>query len=255
MKKLLVLSFVLCLALIACTTGPLRDIRIGKTYGLFVPREVAIHRAPIRGSETFHLEEAEAFIVDTALCDGGGSLGSCWADLMATVEDPESFGAVFYRVVFESGTEGYINGRYFYPKLADGLISEESAKALGTTPEGFALKARKMNEEGRAQVAEAEEKRKHAIESAPWPEDIKRLVLEWRIIIGMTKEQVFLSQNPPDIPPFKQLRRVSEQVTSDGVAEKWVYKGTSYYFLNDILERWESSDNDPSFRDGQRLGP
>ena len=255
MKRGLLLSISMLLLITACTTGPLRDIRIGKTFAVLAPDEIVIHKRPVRGGETFHLEEAEAFIVDDAKCEGGGSLASCWADLMATIEDPGSFAAVFYKVRFESGKEGYINGRYFYPKLSYYMTSEERSTALGTTPEAAVLRVRKKYKDGEARIMEALKKREHAIESAPWPEDIKKLVLERRIIIGMTKEQVLLSQNPPDIPPFKQLRKTNEAVTRDGVAEKWVYKGTSYYFLNYILERWESSDKDPSFRDGQRVSP
>ena len=185
----------------------------------------------------------------------GGAITSCWADLVGMIENPENSAVAFYKVRFESGKEGYINGRYFYPKLSYYMTSEERTAVRGTTPEELAKKVRNELKDAESQLKEAENKRKHTIESAPWPEDIKRLVLERRIIIGMTKEQVLLSQNPPDIPPFKQLRKTNETVSRDGVAEKWVYKGTSYYFLNDILERWESSDKDPSFRDGQRVSP
>ena len=73
MVRGLLLSVTVLLLLTACTTGPLRDIRLGKTYGLYVPRKVAIHRTPVRGAETFHIEEAEVFIVEDAMCDGGGA--------------------------------------------------------------------------------------------------------------------------------------------------------------------------------------
>ena len=185
----------------------------------------------------------------TPSATGGGSLASCWADLMATVEDPESFGAVFYKVRFESGQEGYINGRYFYPKTADGIISEETTKALGTTPRGFALKAKNKFEEGRAAIIEEENNRKNYIESAPWPEDIKQLVLENKLKIGMTIEQARLSKNPSERPAFKPyiLRKASETVTEGGVIEKWVVRDyfdktmKTLYFRDGRLTRWETT--------------
>ena len=178
----------------------------------------------------------------------GGGLASCWADLMATMEDPGSFGAVFYKVRFESGKEGYLNGLYFYPKLADGIISEESAKALGKTPRGFVLETIRRIEEGRAAIIEEENNRKNYIESAPWPEDIKQLVLENKLKIGMTIEQARLSKNPSERPAFKPyiLRKASETVTEGGVIEKWVVRDyfdktiKTLYFRDGRLTRWET---------------
>ena len=249
MKRGLLLSVTVLLLLTACKTGPLKDIRLGKTYGLFVPRKVAIHRAPMRNAETFKLEEAEAFIVEDVMCEEGMGTASCWFDLATSMENHGNAGVAFYKVRFESGKEGYINALYFYPKLADGIISEESAKALGKTPQGFVLETREKIKEGRAAIIEEENNRKSFIESAPWPEDIKKLVLDNKLKIGMTIEQVMLSKNPSERPAFKQfrLRKASETVTEGGVIEKWVFRDyfdktmKTLYFRDGRLTRWETT--------------
>ena len=84
MVRGLLLSVAVLLLLTSCKTGPLRDIRLGKTFAVLAPDEIAIHMRPVRGSETSHLEEPETFIVEDVMCDGGGYhlvLGRpCWYD-------------------------------------------------------------------------------------------------------------------------------------------------------------------------------
>ena len=72
----------------------------------------------------------------------------------------------------------------------------------------------------------AKESRSRAINAHPWPERIKRAVLENRIEIGMTREQVTAAWGQPR----------SVDVTSTTRQEQWMYGGPIYLnFTNGAL--------------------
>jgi len=93
---------------------------------------------------------------------------------------------------------------------------------------------------GRSMVSEKEKTllRQEIIRRHPeWPEDIKRVVLEGNIQIGMTKEQLLASWGDPD--------NINRSVGSWGVHEQWIYAASYYkqiyvYVENGILTSWQN---------------
>jgi len=246
MKRYMFLITILFILLISCAKGPwpFGHLWVGKSFAVIAPKEVKIHTEPRIESGVFYLVEHEAFIIDDVFCEGGKVYADCF---MLVMEYPE---VVFFKARFESGKEGYINGVYFYPKLSYYLTSEERSAYIGMTPKEDAADSRRQYKEAEIELNEMEKKRLSAIVSSAWPDEIKQLVIDRRLKPGMTKEQVMLSQNPPDTQPFKPLKKVSETVAEEGVFEKWVYdnspfvskkKFITYYFLNNILVRWEET--------------
>jgi TonB family protein len=76
--------------------------------------------------------------------------------------------------------------------------------------------------------AVAAERRRQEVGAKPWPEKIKRAVLEERIEIGMTAEQVSAS--------WGRAQRVNETITATTRQEQWIYPGSMYlYFTNGTL--------------------
>jgi len=72
------------------------------------------------------------------------------------------------------------------------------------------------------------------IKSKGWPEHIQEAVLQRKIILGMTKQQVELSWGKPE--------RINRSVGTWGVNEQWVYEGQRYiYFQNGKLTSWQDS--------------
>jgi len=63
------------------------------------------------------------------------------------------------------------------------------------------------------------------------PSDIENLIIEKRIRIGMTKQQVILSWGKPE--------RINRSVGSWGIHEQWIYGRTYVYFENGILTAWQ----------------
>jgi hypothetical protein len=93
---------------------------------------------------------------------------------------------------------------------------------------------RKLEEAGSPiREAMAEAKRRETIMAKPWPEPIKRAVLERTVAIGMTTEQVEASWGPPN--------RVNETVTATTRHEQWVYGGTYLYFQNGRMTSYQRS--------------
>lgn len=66
-----------------------------------------------------------------------------------------------------------------------------------------------------------------------WDEEICRLILQGKIRLGMTKEQVIASWGKPE--------RVNRSVGTWGIHEQWVYGtfGPYLYFENGILTSWQ----------------
>jgi protein TonB len=80
----------------------------------------------------------------------------------------------------------------------------------------------------RERERQAEERRRRDIAAKPWPEKTKRAVLDKRIEIGMTSEQVKAAWGAP--------QNINETITATRREEQWVYPGPSFlYFTNGAL--------------------
>ena len=66
-----------------------------------------------------------------------------------------------------------------------------------------------------------------------WPQDIEKAVLDGKVKIGMTDEQVSLAWGKPN--------KVNRTIASWGTHEQWVYGNTFLYFENGILTALQDS--------------
>lgn len=77
-----------------------------------------------------------------------------------------------------------------------------------------------------------EKKRIKEIRNKNWPENMKKLVRQGRIRIGMNAEMVKLSWGDPN--------SINRTVTAYGVHEQWIYWDKYYlYFDDNILTSWQ----------------
>ncbi len=258
MKRHIILIFLLILFAVGC--GPLKDIRIGKDFGVVVPGKILVHTKPSHDSPSSYVDEVEIFVVEDVQFPEGYTFGDKVTAVLEPGLDPESakeFGEkyakkqttfdVFYKVKFESGREGFINGRVFYPKLSNSIISEGRAQALGTTVQDYVIDAQKGYERARkkdrenyekqkALIEQVAEDRKKAIDLAPWPDEEKQKVRDRKIWIGMTHTQLILSRQVPG--------KINESVTADGEFEQWIYKDIVFHLKNKKVIKWETSVED-----------
>jgi TonB C terminal len=80
----------------------------------------------------------------------------------------------------------------------------------------------------RERLRQAQERRRQEISAKPWPEKIKRAVLEKQIEIGMTGDQVTAAWGRPE--------SINETITATSRQEQWTYPGPTYlYFTNGAL--------------------
>jgi len=73
-------------------------------------------------------------------------------------------------------------------------------------------------------LRQAQERRRQEISAKPWPEKIKRAVLEKQIEIGMTSDQVTAAWGRPE--------SVNETITATSRQEQWKYPGPTYLYFN-----------------------
>ncbi len=144
MKKVALLLSVMLVTLVSCHSGPLSDIRIGKTYGVFAADEILFQTAPSPDAETFTLDKAQSFYVEDYACRDGMSKPGCFFEMSIALEDPKMFEVMYFMVKFESSREGYINARYFLPELHGSMVSDKLAARMGMTASDYAVKARRM---------------------------------------------------------------------------------------------------------------
>ena len=240
MKKITFLLIVMLFTLVSCKTGPLKDIRLGKDFGIYAADEILIHKAPSKDADTFYLDTEQAFHVEDVVCEDGVGKLTCFTDLAISKDYPEMAQVAYYRVSFEFGGEGYINAKYFYPKLAKYIIHEDTAKRMGTTPSEYAKRARDEYAQNEIEVKrlfeivengirQFKEDTKKAIDEQHWPEEEDIRIRNHDVWIGMNIYQLLLSQYNPE------KRELSETV--EGKFETWHYSDTNtrYYLKNDIL--------------------
>ncbi len=241
MKRLcLVFLAIAIFNMAGCGTKLIRPDAVGKTYGIVDPFSVEIHSQPSRNAETFKLRDPVVFFVEDAVCEGGSEYPGCMTDV---VNRPD---AAYLKVNFDSGSKAYINFKYFFPRLSPAIYSKKRAKrAKGLTVREFIAYVKQENERARTEFDKLIVERDEQIMESDWSDEVKQLVLNGELRVGMTKEQVLLSQNPPDTPPFEQMRKTSDVNQEGSVIEKWVLEHmgirTVYYFKNDELVRWDTS--------------
>ena len=240
MKKIAFLLIVMLFMVISCKTGPLKDIRLGKNFSIYAGDKILVHKAPSKDAETFYIKTPQAFLVEDVVCEDGVGKLSCYSDLMIANDYPDVVKVAYYKVSFELGGEGYINAKYFYPKLASFIISEESAEHMDTTPSAFAKRARDQYAQNEIEVKrlfgivengirQFKEDTNKSIEKEAWPEEENIRIRNHEVWIGMNIYQLLLSQYNPE------KRELSE--TAEGKFETWHYSDTNtrYYLKNDIL--------------------
>lgn len=103
-----------------------------------------------------------------------------------------------------------------------------SADAHGTMMRLKSLSIAAQSARDKVRAAAEDEKRRHVITSKAWPDEIKRLVIDRRVSIGMTTEQAEAAWGKP--------KSVRETITAGGRAEFWTYASGGYlYFVNGRL--------------------
>ena len=271
MKRLGILRILLSVFLTACT-GYMKDIRMGKSFGIYAPSRIPIYREPTLKSEVYYLKDPVVFVVEDVQFPEEYTLGDKTMFFLdpITSESPAAyeeevrsgrayFADRFFKARFDSGEVGYIHFRYFYPELARGMTSEENTAVRGTTVREYIAEARadykKIEREAKERAAadrerarkqkealaenirKAEETRLQGISKAPWSARQKELVRNHKVWIGMTKDQLLFSKYSP--------KGIKKRVTAEGEFEDWFYKDTTYYFKNNRLIRWESKVKAP----------
>jgi hypothetical protein len=85
----------------------------------------------------------------------------------------------------------------------------------------------------RKRQAAASAKRIDIIRSKKWPLPIEQTVIERKVQIGMTSEQVTMAWGKPS--------RINRSIGRWGEHEQWVYGSTYLYFENGILKSYQDS--------------
>lgn len=234
MKRLAPVLIATLVSVLSCT-GLSRDIRIGRNYAIVDPEEVMINTGPSSESEAFFLEEPEAFVIDGSVCADELIVTDCFAELMVAGRFEAAAGSAFYLVRFESGRKGYLNARYFYPTVSYSIASKERAAGLGLDPAGFAKRLRGERKALKVEFERFEQERRRLIEDSVWSQEVKRLLVDRRIFIGMDRDQLMLSLARAGKHP--QIIQVD---TEKGGTEKWLLGEGVYYFRRGALVRWKT---------------
>src|SRR5262245_29539187 len=92
----------------------------------------------------------------------------------------------------------------------------------------------KKQEEDAAKATAASAKRVASIKAKKWPSQIEQAVIEKKIRMGMTEEQVIAAWGKP--------AKINKTVGSWGLHEQWVYDTSNYlYFENGMLKSWQTT--------------
>jgi hypothetical protein len=143
--------------------------------------------------------------------------------------DPTRYGigSKQYEVEMPSGEKKWIVADLLQKALETGVL-------LSYDP-GAKQKEEEAAEQSRAKALAAKRAAARAklIQSKNWPESIKQDVLNRKVGIGMTQEQVTLSWGKPE--------RINQSVGPWGTHEQWIYGHTYLYFENGVLRSYQSS--------------
>ncbi len=243
MKRLAPVLLVLLVSVLSCA-GLSRDTRIGRKYALVDPDKIMINTAPSLKSGALSLEEPEAFVIEGSACADDMAVKDCIAELMVSVRFKDAAGSAFYLVRFESGRKGYINARHFYPTLSYALASEERADRFGLDPAGLALRLRNERKALKAEFERFEQERIRLIDDSAWSREVKGLLLERRLFLGMDRDQAMLS-----LARAGRLPQIIRMETEKGEVEKWVLGEGVYYFRRGALVRWKTPAGETGEKD------
>ncbi len=225
-----------------CSSGPIRDFRVGKSFAVLIPSDVPIFTAPHPKAEKFHLQEAESFVVEELVCKAGISRGVCLSGFKKAHDNRSYTGAMYFKVRFESGREGYFSDKNFLPKLSLSITSEERAKLLGTTPEEYAKNLRGSKALQNEIVLEGEEARRkeeerlQAIEYNPWSEAEKKRLRVREVWTGMDSGQLESSKGSP--------KMINRSEVSGAIIERWYYDDFVYYIKDETVIKWDRVGGD-----------
>ncbi len=129
MRRSVPLLIALLLALFSCSWTLRLNPLIGKRFVVIEPEKVLIYNEPSFKGEPFKLDKPYAFEIEALECADGSPAVYCSSKL-ATKEGLKE-NSFLYKVKFNSGKEGYISQRYFFP-LPEYIISLDSPEYLGT---------------------------------------------------------------------------------------------------------------------------
>jgi len=124
-----------------------------------------------------------------------------------------------YHVTLQSGETGYITVRMFAAAQTGGFILSYDPK--------------KRDEERVAAAKNREQERMAAVRNKKWPTGIEEAVINKKVLLGMTDEQVQMAWGKP--------RSINRSVGAWGVHEQWMYGSTYLYFENGKLKSWQES--------------
>ncbi len=248
--------------------GGFKDMRIGKTFVITSPDKVVLLKERSLESETFHLDKPDVFTVEdltspkeytfgdkAVMFSGEGKdlVSSKGRDSSKTATLADVNIAGLYKVRFDSGVEAYINSRYIYPysSSSEYILSEGEVEERGMTTRQYLEWFKERSEENRKltemlpkvekdALDKFERERREKIFSLPWNKEKKQFILDRKLRVGMTKEEVSLSLNTlTDFP----RKNVGEKGTSEGVEEEWIMAGgKTYRFRNNVLAEWEMKE-------------
>jgi len=142
--------------------------------------------------------------------------------ITAMVQGSAQRAAAYYKVKFGSGREGYID--------VDSFLGELNLTLLTVDPDrGQKIRA--------AKEAQEEEKREARIRAQPWPEHVKKAVLNRQAILGMDMKEAREALGKPN-----SVVKINNANPLMGEQEQWIYdKGPVLSFTNGLLARIQTA--------------
>ena len=126
--------------------------------------------------------------------------------------------AYYYKVSFASGREGYIDVDSFLGELNATLVTQDPDR-------GQKIRA--------AKEAQEEKKREARIRAQPWPEHVKKAVLNRQAIVGMDMKEAREALGKPN-----RVVKINNANPLMGQQEQWIYdKGPVLSFTNGLVTR------------------
>ncbi len=175
---------------------------VGKTYWVMAEegKRAIFFSAPSPAATSFLPEPKESF------------------QIAEMVEGATQRPAYYYKVSFASGREGYIN--------VDSFLEQLNLTLLTVDPDrGQKIRA--------AKEAQEKEQREAWIRAQPWPEHVKKAVLNRQAIVGMDMKEAREALGKPN--SIVELKSANPLM---GEQEQWIYdKGPVLSFTNGLVTR------------------
>lgn len=129
----------------------------------------------------------------------------------------------YYKVKLGSGREGYIDIDSFLGELNATLVTQDPDR-------GQKIRA--------AKEAQEEEKREAWIRAQPWPEHVKKAVLNRQAIVGMAMKEAREALGKPN-----RVVKINNANPLMGQQEQWIYdKGPVLSFTNGLVTRIQTAE-------------